>query len=280
MASGNSTLPGHKRIDLAGQKFGRWTVLGFHSVKNGDSLWTCRCECGIEKPVRRWSLVTGRSRQCGSCVRVHPASFIDLTGQIFGKWTVIKIHSTTNFGQARWLCRCECGTQQAVMSHRLRQGKSYECDSCVQMRHVAYTPEYRAWGAMKTRCYNKKTKYYHRYGGRGITVCDRWLESFENFFEDMGKRPSLEYSLDRINNSLGYSPDNCRWATRSEQQRNMRSNRILTHNGKSMCAAAWSRITGISKTLLNARLKAGWSIDRVLTTPVRAKKPHVRRSSK
>lgn len=129
---------------------------------------------------------------------------------------------------------------------------------------MSYTPEHNAWRAMKSRCYDKNRIYYKDYGGRGIQVCDRWLHSFENFYEDMGDRPT-KTSLDRIDNNGDYSPDNCRWATSSEQNRNRRN--IKIHKGKTL--TEWARHLGIKQSTLSQRYYVyGWSIDRCLDTPV------------
>lgn len=130
------------------------------------------------------------------------------------------------------------------------------------------SPEYISWMSMRQRCYYKKSGSYSRYGARGIRVCKRWLK-FENFLSDMGKKPSPDHSLDRINNSKGYSPSNCKWATRLEQGSNCRNNKLLTFNRKTMCMAQWQRATGISRHAIYYRLKSGWDIERTLTTPSR-----------
>jgi hypothetical protein len=121
-----------------------------------------------------------------------------------------------------------------------------------------HTPEYRAWYHMKTRCYNANYKLFSRYGGRGITVCDRWLNSFENFFNDIGERPSREHSLDRFPNMDGnYEPSNCRWATTFEQQNNKCNNRFVTEDGITLTVSEWARRVGTTSTIIHRRLKRG-----------------------
>lgn len=134
------------------------------------------------------------------------------------------------------------------------------------------TPEYRTWTSVKQRCYNPNHTEYHRYGARGIKVCKRW-RSFDNFFADMGERPSKNYSIDRINNDKDYKPSNCRWATAKEQANNRRSNRLLTFNGKAQNMKQWATEIGIPYVTLYQRLsKQGWSVERALTeTPVESK---------
>jgi len=127
--------------------------------------------------------------------------------------------------------------------------------------------EYKSWSMMKVRCTNKRNAAYPRYGGRGIKICKRWF-SFENFFADMGRRPSAKHSLDRIDNNGDYTPNNCRWATAFEQGKNKRNNKIITFNGKSKCISEWEKITGIKRRTIQARLMHGWTVKNALTVSV------------
>lgn len=136
-------------------------------------------------------------------------------------------------------------------------------------KHGQYgTPEYTAWMHMKARCTNENHKQFPEYGGRGITVCEEWSD-FDAFLKDMGTRPSPLHSIDRRNNSLGYSKENCRWATRKEQNRNHRGNHLLTFQGKTQCISAWSEELGMPDSVIRIRVERGWSIERALTTPRR-----------
>lgn len=131
------------------------------------------------------------------------------------------------------------------------------------------TRTYRIWSGMKTRCYNESEKCYKDYGAKGITVCDRWLNSFVNFLEDMGEAPE-GLTLDRIDSTKGYSPENCRWATMREQQNNRSNNRVIEYNGESRTLAEWARILNAPYDCLHARLnKLNWSVEKTLTTKVR-----------
>ena len=131
-------------------------------------------------------------------------------------------------------------------------------------KHGHYgTPTYISWAQMKSRCLNPKNIGWHRYGGRGIQVCERW-KSFENFLADMGTKPRGA-SLERVNNDGHYEPSNCRWATKREQALNRRSTHWLEHNGKRMSIRGWALEIGISEDALGQRIKAGWSLDRALT---------------
>ena len=125
------------------------------------------------------------------------------------------------------------------------------------------------WKSMRARCYTKSSHMYARYGGRGITVCDRWLNSFEAFSADMGEHPPGT-SIDRIDNNGNYEPGNCHWVTRDVQNRNKRSNRHLTWKGVTQCVVDWAKETGLPRQTIEKRLDSGWSVERTLTTPKRA----------
>jgi len=118
---------------------------------------------------------------------------------------------------------------------------------------------------MKARCLRKTHKQFAHYGGRGITVCPQWYD-FPQFLADMGRKPTPGHSIDRIDNSKGYSPENCRWATKTEQNRNHRGNHMLTLNGETHCIQEWAEITGIRHTAIRVRLQRGWTVEKALTT--------------
>ena len=127
------------------------------------------------------------------------------------------------------------------------------------------TLTHKRWASMMARCYQENSQNYKRYGGAGIRVAERWHD-FAAFLSDMGECPSNEYTLDRINNAKGYESLNCRWATKVEQARNKKNNRVLTHAGESLCVSEWAERIGISSYAILSRLKRGWSIERTLTT--------------
>lgn len=199
-------------------------------------------------------------------------NFKDLTGRRFGKWTVIAFHSATKV--VFWLCRCDCGRERVVQAGNLLGGKSTQCKPCARTKHgMSDTPEHISWTNMLQRCQNPMVPEYSNYGGRegqAITVCERW-KSFENFYEDMGPKPFSKATIERTNNSLSYSKENCKWATMKEQARNTRRNRILTLNGQSMCLAEWAEKVGIPYNTLVNRLNRGWDVERALTMRPKAR---------
>ena len=196
-------------------------------------------------------------------------------GDRFGRLVVIRevaTHRTPNGSSVRRVeCECDCGEVGEFRLPGLRSGHTKSCGCLVgdvNSEHVTThggsgTPEYTVWRGMLARC---KDQSSDRYGGRGIRVCERW-ESFENFLADMGPRPSSEHSIDRYPDNDGdYEPGNCRWATRVEQMRNTSVNRMVTHNGETLCVAEWAERYGMSSSMLNNRLHAGWSFEKSVSS--------------
>jgi hypothetical protein len=138
------------------------------------------------------------------------------------------------------------------------------------------TPTYNSWGSMKDRCFNHKNPNWARYGGRGISVCDWWAESFDNFLRDVGERPSLAHTIERIDNDGDYEPVNCRWATKVEQSRNTRVAVRLTYRGETKALNEWARIVGLSWPCLKGRYDRGWTTEAIIETP--SVPPRLRRS--
>ncbi len=132
----------------------------------------------------------------------------------------------------------------------------------------SYSSEYQSWHAMKARCLRVKHPHYNSYGGRGITVCGKWIKSFDAFLADLGPRPTPSHTLERIDSNKGYEPSNCRWATRTEQAHNRRDNHRYSHNGESLTLREWARKMGTTHGTLGLRLKRGWPEHLVFSIPV------------
>jgi len=165
---------------------------------------------------------------------------IDLVGRRFGRLIVTEFDHESEDYSSWWRCQCDCGNEKIIVRRHLISGNTNSCGCLkkeLQTIHGMYkTPEYRTWIRIKTRCENENTPYYADYGGRGIKVCERWRESFDKFYADMGNRPSKNHSIDRKNVNGDYSPENCRWATRKEQQQNIR---IQKSNTSGVNGVSW-----------------------------------------
>ena len=189
----------------------------------------------------------------------------NLLGQVFGSLTVLRRVERNKHGHYRWLCECVCGKFTEVRGDHLQTGNTTSC-GCARLKHGHHkggkkSPTYKTWQAMLDRGTNTNSENYPNWGGRGITVCDRWIK-FENFLEDMGERPK-GLSIDRIDNNKGYEPGNCKWSTRLEQGQNMRSNRRITYQGQTHCIAEWARVLGIHKKTLYGRLCRNLPLEKV-----------------
>lgn len=202
----------------------------------------------------------------------------DLTGRVFSKWTVVRFVGRSKWRVAYWECLCSCGNRRYVSQTPLLRGDSV-CCGCTMAEHQrlkhtthgkSHTPEYGAWKAMLHRCQSPKDARYKDYGGRGISVCDRW-QNVDSFISDMGSRPSPKHTLDRIDNDGDYCPENCRWVVRSVQDNNKRNNRYLVHSGLTLTISEWSRRTGICVSLIRQRLRKGRTTAEALETPVKRK---------
>jgi hypothetical protein len=202
-------------------------------------------------------------------IGVYVMKLIDRMGQRYTRLTVID--RAQNRGgkdqNARWVCKCDCGETVTAYGQDLKRGKVKSC-GCLNDERIAVlghgnkthgmtnTRAYRIWCGMLSRCNNPRSQQWAYYGGRGIKVCERW-QKFENFLSDMGY-PEDGMSLDRVDGDGDYSPQNCRWATKTEQSANRRNVRTLTHNGITLSVAGWARALGIHANTMNGRIVNGF----------------------
>lgn len=204
----------------------------------------------------------------------------DLEGQKFGRLTVIGFVGIEN-KRTLWFCKCRCGNIKKVDAGSLKKGEIVSCGcfskEATKERSTTHghtkngqsSMTFATWQGMLNRCQNPNFSKFKDYGGRGITVCERW-QKFENFLTDMGERPHGK-TLDRKDNDKGYFKENCRWADWFEQANNRRNNVLLTHNGKTQSVIQWAKEMGISQKRIYCRISSGWSVEKALTTPPKTK---------
>lgn len=210
-----------------------------------------------------------------------PTLPLNLTGLRFGRLTAISLYSTGGI-KRKWLCLCDCGKEHITTTGALRNGTTRSCgcykSDCSRKMLTKHgnavpgnhTPIYATWSGMKQRTSNSNHPDYRHYGGRGITVCERWSgnNGFQNFIDDMGQRPA-KHSIDRINVNGNYEPNNCRWATQSEQVRNTRQNDLITIDGITKCRQDWSNDYGVPSNTIHRRISVlGWTPKDAVTIPL------------
>jgi len=236
--------------------------------------WLCRCECGSELVLPSPYLRSGDTQSCG-CLRKDKMSekALNLLGQVFGRLTVVE-RAVSETQQSRWLCLCTCGKQCIVLGSLLNSGHTKSC-GCLQQQRVHEintthgmssntNPLYIVWKNLKQRCDNENRKGYKDYGGRGITYTDKW-RTFEGFFEDMGEEWKPGLMIDRVDNEKGYCKENCRWTTRTVQNRNRRNTRIVCYCGDTKPLAEWCDLLGLDYNKTLARIDVlHWTIEDAL----------------
>ncbi len=195
--------------------------------------------------------------------------FENLSGRKYNRLTVLSYSHEEGRNIKLWNCLCDCGKKSIVRGSSLKNGGTKSC-GCLTIEKAKIAKwkthgdahrvdEYHIWANMRGRCKSKKTRYFKR----GITVCDRWRK-YENFIADMGYRPSKNHSIERIDNDKGYSPENCKWATRTEQSYNRTSNVVMTHNGMTMAMKQWAEYLGMNYGTLSSRRIRGGTVEQIL----------------
>lgn len=267
-----------------GTVFGRWTVVG-GEVRDGKynriRRIPCRCECGAEHLVQLRNLLKGSSGgclRCGIANRRPPTPAEDRIGKRFGR-LVIRESLRGGYVEAD----CDCGGSARVLYGNLQSGMTKSCGCLGREQRISHGlsghPLYRTWVGMIQRCTNENSKAWKYYGGRGVTMCSAWHESFDAFLADMGDKPSAKHSIDRIDNDRGYwcgkckecvrlgRGANCRWATAKEQANNQRiasDSVLLTFNGETLTCSQWARRVGVSRQRIQQKIAAGYPIERIL----------------
>ena len=208
-----------KFTDISGQKFNKLTVVKYAGkYKLGGSQWLCICDCGTEIIIRAQAIKSGNTPSCGCLSKPH-----NITNKKFSRLTAIKFSSKKG-RQHYWLFLCDCGNKVTAKKNHVIAGKIRSC-GCLKVEEtikrftthgLTGIPEHNIWFGMKDRCNNPNHHARKNYGGKGIKVCERWMD-FANFYSDMGPRPSPKHSIDRVNNDGDYEPGNCKWATMKEQ---------------------------------------------------------------
>lgn len=263
------------RVDLTGKRFGKLTVIEWVGRKNGATWWKCRCDCGREKITRHGTLTSGNITQCGNC---RPSDHLE--NMVFGRLTVIE-KAPKHKNRVNWLCKCECGNYVTVRADHLLDGRTKTCGCYskeigerTKTHGMSKTTLYKVWRSMLGRCFYEKSENYKYYGGRGITVCDEWRNSFERFYEwAMDNGYSKGLTIDRIDNNGNYQATNCKWATVKEQENNKRNNHILEFEGQRLTIAQWSEKLGVKMHTLNKRINyCKWPVEKALKTPVKKRK--------
>lgn len=232
-------------------------------------------QCGAERRYRSRDAGRLAGKLCKPCNlrkiarerETHRGPRQDLSGQKFGRWTVLEYAGARGVVQL-WRCRCECGTERVVRHSTLigRGSPSCGCSRNKPRTHgLSSTRAYGAWTSMMARCYEPSHVAYPAYGGRGIIVTPEWHD-VTRFYEDMGE-PEIGQTLERLDVNGDYCPENVEWATAHEQSRNKRNNVVIEWNGKRQCLMDWAIETGLSFNCLWHRLKAGWTVERALATP-------------
>ncbi len=210
---------------ITGQTFGKYVAVSFAEKRGYTPYWNCLCSCGNLRQVSVYDLTGGRILSCGCS---HQDIKTDLTSKRFGR-LIVKSFSKRINGKLYWNCLCDCGNEKVVFQSCLLTGGTSSC-GCLKGRRGtthggSYSYTYKAWRNMRKRCLQPNFKYYYNYGGRGITITEKWLgkDGYTTFLSDMGERPD-GLTLERMNNDGNYEPSNCKWATMKEQQNNRRNN--------------------------------------------------------
>lgn len=276
--------------EYIGKKFGKLTITALDSLKkNGTPVFAVDCECGstylkcgLDK------LVSGKTTDCGCSKRN-----IEMIGKRFGRLVVVEKTEQRKRRSVVWKCLCDCGNFFFAETRKLNEGKIKSCGCIIKERqHFAIgTPIYWCWNEMNNRCHSKRKDLFRIYGSRGISVCDEWNrknpKGFSNFYDwaivngwSEEKLPNgrRKYTLDRIDNDKGYSPDNCRFVTDEIQTENKRNRQGMIYNGEYMLLTKIADINNIPRSVFSRRIRDGWTLEEAINMPIKKyvrKKHHI-----
>jgi len=262
------------QIDLLGKVFNKLTVIRKAGKnKRNYILWECRCECGNIVVRTSSHIISGAAKSCGCAARLSIG-----IGARFNRLVVLEL-DTPYKGHTMYKCRCDCGTVKSIRASALLKDNTLSC-GCYNIELITKlgksskiegvrdennktTTEYHSYAHMKGRCYTKTNKKYKNYGARGIIVCDRWLNSFENFLADMGKKPSPDLSIERVDVNGNYELSNCIWGTEEEQASNKTNSVHLYYNGTRYTQASFSRLCKVTPHAVEYWLNKGLSAEEI-----------------
>lgn len=257
-----------------GDKFGKLVVINqAPKEKKTEQKYICQCECGKIVATTKHKLNSGKTKSCGCLKKIITINI----GDKFNRLTVIELIPHVKGKAKEYILKCDCGNIVICKKNHIYSGNTQSCgclgkerrkESCTS-HGLTYSREYLTWQNMKKRTGDENNEAYKNYGGRGITICDRWLNSFENFLKDMGMKPSPKHTIERVDNDGNYTPENCKWGTRKEQMNNMRKNHKITYNGKTQNLNQWSEETGMPARDIRYRLHHGWTVEETFKIPLK-----------
>ncbi len=238
--------------DLSGKVFSNLTVIELDCISNGQAKWKCKCTCGVICSKLGSHLRSGSIKTCGKCNKIE-----DLTGRKFGKLTALEYVKRDKNNLPIWLCECECGNIKEIQSYTLTSRGQISCGCMAGIRHNMYNKKiYKLWDNIKKRCRGTNKQYKKDYYDRGITVCEEWVNDINSFVEwaynngyseEKTESGRVKYTIDRIDNNKGYSPDNCRFVINDVQQRNRRNNKYAEYiDGYIYCFVDIAKLIGIN----------------------------------
>lgn len=254
------------KYDLTGKKFGSLTVIKEGEKHPKRKYWFCKCECGNTKEVDSWALRKGFAKTCGC----HKVANEEMIGNKYGKLTVLK--QINDLDKSKYfLCRCDCGNEKEVTKGNLIHGLVKSC-GCLLGKHLdeyrvnganykhglTNSKIYNIWSGMKRRTTDPKQENYKNYGGRGITVCDEWLDDFQSFYDwSMNNGYKEGLSIERVDTNGNYDPSNCRWIEPIDQYYNKRNTVLVEIDGIKKTYKEWTEQLGVNRWWIESRVRKG-----------------------